>query len=914
MIKKIIPVDFETVGIEQRPKYPPSPCGVAVQIDGVNEYLAWNHPKGNNIKKREAVKILKDVYKNSIPVFHNSEFDLDVGATHLGLPMPKEFHDTLFLAYLYDPRSTTLSLKPLADMHLDLPAEEQDELKQWILDNIEGAHDSKNSKHPELFWAGLMHLAPVEIVGRYAKGDILRTEGLYNFYMPYILEHGMLEAYEREKQVMPIFMDMSKKGIRVNKTKLVKDKKQFEKDLIKYEKQIIKRLGAPKDINIGSGAQLADAMDKAGVVSHWIKTPKGNRSTSRDNLELVCTDEKLLDLLQVHGILSKYVSTFINNWITPDGRIYPNFNQVRTPDEHGKVFGTRTGRPSSNNPNFLNVPRNVEDTRLPNLRDYILPDVEHSLDLRDYCFSNDTEVLTDEGFKLFTNLTGKEKLAQWDDTEITFTKPLNYQNYIYKGEMVNIVGKDSCDLFVTPDHDCLQLNSKGEPVKIKAMNYKIGHYKQLVAGTYNTVSGNVSGILLKLVAAIQADCKIDKQKQCTKAIFYLKKQRKIERLIDILSMLDVEYVIAETPSKKGFKVIRFVIPEDVINFLDYDTKLFKRSLVSLSFAHRQLFLEELQYWNGTSQGSSWKYSNTKLGHFSLLQELCVLSGIRSKLYNEKVKGDRKKCYSLSMVYKNSVDTKMFTKTVHTYNDTVHCVTMPKGTVIVRRNGKVSITGQCQQEFRILAHYEEGALCNSYHNDPDTDAHTLLQRLIKEILHVEYDRHPVKTINFGKIYGMGKPALSKKLKAGSQMITDLIKAHAKAFPDVIALDKALKKHAKAGNPIYTWGGREYYVEEDSIINGRRRTWEYKMLNYLIQGSAADVTKEAMIRVNKAIKGTGARIILQVYDELVVSVPKGKEKEVMILIRDAMESVELDVPLLSDGKIGKTSWGKAKKVKY
>ena len=606
MRKIIEPIDFETKGIEQRPKYPPVPVGVALQIDGINEYLAWGHPENNNIKKGEAKRILKQKYKTITPVFHNSEFDIDVGSTHLGLPMPKEFHDTLFLAYLYDPRSPTLSLKPLADMHLNLPAEEQDELKEWILNNIVGAHDSKTSKkNPHMYWGGLMHLAPVEIVGRYAKGDILRTEGLYNFYMPYILEHGMLEAYNREKQVMPIFMDMSKKGIRVNKRKLVKDRVQFMNDIQGYEKKIIRRLKAPKDMKISSSVQLADAMDKAGVITHWFKTAKGNRSTARDNLELGCSDNKLLDLLQMHSKLSKYVSTFINNWITPDGRIYPNFNQVRTPDEHGKVFGTRSGRPSSNNPNFLNVPRNVKDSRLPNLRDYILPDVGHSFNLRDYS---------------------------------------------------------------------------------------------------------------------------------------------------------------------------------------------------------------------------------------------------------------------------------------------------------------------QQEFRLLGHFEQGALFKAYNEIPTTDAHKLLQLLIYEIMHVHFERYPAKTVNFGKIYGMGKAVIAKKIKGSMDEASALIKAHAKAFPDVIKLDKAIKKHGKAGLPIYTWGGREYYVEEDSIINGRRRTWEYKLLNYLIQGSAADVTKEAMIRVNKVLKGTGARIVLQVYDELVVSVPKGKEKEVMILTRDAMESIKLDVPLLSDGKIGKTSWGNAKKVNY
>jgi DNA polymerase I-like protein with 3'-5' exonuclease and polymerase domains len=95
----------------------------------------------------------------------------------------------------------------------------------------------------------------------------------------------------------------------------------------------------------------------------------------------------------------------------------------------------------------------------------------------------------------------------------------------------------------------------------------------------------------------------------------------------------------------------------------------------------------------------------------------------------------------------------------------------------------------------------------------------------------------------------------------------------------------------------------------VHQGRIIKFEYKMVNRLVQGSAADCTKEAIIRYHEAIEGTDDLFMLQVHDQMACSVPKKDVKRGMERVRQAMESVEFDVPMLTEGDVGLT-WGNLK----
>lgn len=208
----------------------------------------------------------------------------------------------------------------------------------------------------------------------------------------------------------------------------------------------------------------------------------------------------------------------------------------------------------------------------------------------------------------------------------------------------------------------------------------------------------------------------------------------------------------------------------------------------------------------------------------------------------------------------------------------------------------------QQELRITAHFEDGELLQGYLENPRLDVHEITRSTIEELIGIDVGRGATKTINFGYIYGQGVPSLAAKMDKTTEEMKQIRKAQMAALPGLEKLNKGLKALARAGQPIRTWGGREYYVEEPREVDGRWWTFEYKLLNYLVQGSAADITKESILRYEDVRKD--GRFMLTVYDENNISAPKRALKAEMLLLREAMMSIELDVPLLSDGEWGPT----------
>lgn len=215
----------------------------------------------------------------------------------------------------------------------------------------------------------------------------------------------------------------------------------------------------------------------------------------------------------------------------------------------------------------------------------------------------------------------------------------------------------------------------------------------------------------------------------------------------------------------------------------------------------------------------------------------------------------------------------------------------------------------QQEFRILADYEGGPLMRAYLADPKLDVHDLACELVNRRLQKNYNRRSIKAIGLGLIYGMGKEKLS--IAAGVEVdVSQAIKrAYFEEFPGLPELSEKLKARARAGEPIRTAGGREYHCEPARVVRGRVQTFEYKMLNTLIQGSAADQIKEAMRRYYEHPKRRG-RLLLTVHDELLAMCPARAAREEDAVLRECMESVAYCVPMLTDGDYGEKSWGELK----
>jgi DNA polymerase I-like protein with 3'-5' exonuclease and polymerase domains len=401
-VPHVTTIDFETQSIEGRPNYPPKPVGVAIKPwRKKGRYFAWGHPTGNNCTKAEAVAALKAVWGKGPVLFFNGKFDVDVAETHLGMPRltDTDIHDAMFIMFLRDPHARELGLKPLADRFLNTPPDEQDELKAWIMSHKKDL-EAKYGVFKPSEWGAMISKAPGALVGKYAVGDVDRTEALFIDSWDWVInEHEMLEAYEREQKVMPIFLDNERVGIRIDVERLRKDIESYSAMLEAVDAWLRKRLKSAS-MSLDNDAQVLEALLRAGVVreNQLALTKTGRFSISKASLTPdMYADSKVASAFGYRNRLTTCLKMFMLPWLIQaeargDGHISTNWNQVR-----GEKGGTRTGRPSTTNPNFLNIsktwdnnddgykhPSHLEVDALPLVRRYLLPDVDAMWLHRDY--------------------------------------------------------------------------------------------------------------------------------------------------------------------------------------------------------------------------------------------------------------------------------------------------------------------------------------------------------------------------------------------------------------------------------------------------------------------------------------------------------------------------------------------------
>lgn len=616
-----IGLDFETEPIETRPHYPPVPVSFSLQMPTWKrpKFYAWGHKTGgNNTSREDAARVLKTAYaavSERTPLLcHNGKFDMDVAEVHFRLPLPPWhcFEDTMLLLFLDDPHQRELGLKPSSERLLGMAPEEQDAVKLWLLTHkkeLELAYPEVTERHggikPSTAGAFIAY-APGNVVQPYADGDVERAVRLLTPLRANIEARGMLPAYNRERQLLPILLRNEREGVRVDRAALERDQAVYEAAQLKTDAWIRKALKAP-GLDLDKDADTAAALKAADAITVWTQTATGRDSVSRKNMKLShFRDKKLAAAYGYRQKCATTLETFIRPWLhySPSGWMHTNWNQVR-----GVEGGTRTGRPSSNSPNFLNMPKKVEEGM---------------------------------GFIMPTHIIGLPELP---------------------------------------------------------------------------------------------------------------------------------------------KIRSYILPDK------------------------------------------------------------------------------------------------------------------KGHVIGRRDF-------AQQELRMLAHFEDGALLHAYISNPRLDVHEYLRQQIIEMLGIQVDRRITKNLNFGYIYGQGLGSLADAMDRTVEDVKRFRDAQMRVLPGLKELSRDITARSRAGNPIVTWGGREYYVEPPAFSKkfNKMMSYEYKLLNYLIQGSSADVTKESIIRYDSAKRD--GRFMLSVYDENNISVPKGALKREMIILRDCMMSIEVDVPLLSDGEWGAT----------
>ena len=216
-----------------------------------------------------------------------------------------------------------------------------------------------------------------------------------------------------------------------------------------------------------------------------------------------------------------------------------------------------------------------------------------------------------------------------------------------------------------------------------------------------------------------------------------------------------------------------------------------------------------------------------------------------------------------------------------------------------------------QEIRVAAHFEDGTLLQAYIDDPALDPHEMARELIKEITGLDFPRKHVKITAFQIMYGGGPKAISQGVGTTWDNAVRLIDGYLRAIPGFKWLQKDTRQLGRSGSCITTWGGRKYYVEPSEVIKGRKMDFSYKLLNYLIQGSAADQTKQCIIDWHHEYRQPGDVFLATVHDEINISAPEEHWEESMLNLRNAMDQDLFDCPMRSEGKAG-PNWADIKDV--
>ena len=354
---KTIAIDVETKDPNLKTKGPGWPTGdgevvgYAVAVDGWKGYIPIRHGGGGNIDERIVNNWMKKVCESPAEkIMHNAQYDAG-WLRRMGFKVNGRIVDTMVIASLLDENRFSYSLNALAFDYLSKTKSEKN--------LTEAARDFGVDPKAELWKLPSMHVGP------YAEVDAELTLELWNFFKPLITKEDLWSVVDLELDVLPVLIDMTWKGVRIDKNR-VERTRDF---LLKEEKAMLAKIKhiTGMNVEVWAAQSLAKAFDTVGI--NYPKTEKGAPSFTKSFLSE--HDHELPKMILRTRDLNKTHGTFINTIMkhtAVDGRIHSHINQIRSDDG-----GTVSGRISMNNPNLQQIP--ARDPELgPMIRSLFLPE------------------------------------------------------------------------------------------------------------------------------------------------------------------------------------------------------------------------------------------------------------------------------------------------------------------------------------------------------------------------------------------------------------------------------------------------------------------------------------------------------------------------------------------------------------
>jgi len=351
----------------------------------------------------------------------------------------------------------------------------------------------------------------------------------------------------------------------------------------------------------------------------------------------------------------------------------------------------------------------ITDT-LPKLKDKIMtrdggPDSLDKVVIRPDCYDDQTKIMTERGWVFFDDLRPEDKVAQvLDDGSREYIKPTKVVKQRYEGPMVSF--KDhfgKMDLIVTPNHRMI-FNKKGTEFVQLAEDFTQGyHGKNIVRSSPTKDLNEFISPMDRLKIAFQADGSYQTGKT-DRIRFSFSKERKIKRLSNILDQLNYEYKI----NNLGGGSVEFKVNTVVELSKDFNWV----NTVNPCSNWCKQFINELSHWDATIRNEGRiKFDTTNENVIGVVEEIALCSGY-GVLVCEKEDNRKEhfsKVYTAHILKNNEIGGQSIKKeTIEKYNGFVHCVQVPTGKILVKRNRCTAVCGNSGDPVDILCGtYKEG---------------------------------------------------------------------------------------------------------------------------------------------------------------------------------------------------------------
>lgn len=321
----------------------------------------------------------------------------------------------------------------------------------------------------------------------------------------------------------------------------------------------------------------------------------------------------------------------------------------------------------------------------------------------DECFTGDVEILTENGFVRFDKYNGEPVAQVCQSTKgLSFIDPIRVIKKEYNGKMIKLKSDKKIDLDVTENHEMFTANKASSFRKIRA-KYLNSHGLMMSCAKISN-SGERCSYRDLFQIMYQADGShhyTNKHGENTYS-FSFSKERKIERFKYICSALG--YTVTQSNDNprnidNRKEKSRFLVKtSDIYSKLnrDYFGKLSRMTLEKL-----EDIVEEMVFWDGNimDEDRAYYYSSSVKENTDFFQECAIMCQYHTNQIEQKDKRGHKTIYRLFVTKdKFTINNRNIERTEYEYDGLVYCVEVPNGLIVVRRNGKVLVTGNCHKSY------------------------------------------------------------------------------------------------------------------------------------------------------------------------------------------------------------------------